>query len=409
MSQALAHYAGLVHQRFGGEHHVASPLGAWLLLALCAPLASGSDRDALVDALGLDPEVAAHRAAALMDNVHDVVGSGVAVWNRPQVETDRLAAWRKSLPRATTTGDIPPQHELDDWAAERTLGLIRSFPLEVNEDDVILLASALATKVSWEVPYDLVPGAELGASSGWATLLERVLASPFHHPRHDQFVTETKEIGTAVVHNVRARGGLWVMSVAAAPEVPAHDVLRVAYELACAEAVEPRSLRRVSLFDLPVGDGPMWRIQEEEVETAARDGREELCRAILPAWSADSKVDLTPDGLGFPSAARALSEVLGHRNLPFRAAQSAMAAYSRVGFEAAAVTGLAISMSRPQMVQGLCRTADLRFGHPFGVVAVAVDENENPRASVRTGQRGPWHGIPAFSAWVAEPSEADGK
>ncbi len=33
------------------------------------------------------------------------------------------------------------------------------------------------------------------------------------------------------------------------------------------------------------------------------------------------------------------------------------------------------SMSGPQMVKGLCRTADLRFGHPFSVVAVTVDDD----------------------------------
>jgi hypothetical protein len=40
------------------------------------------------------------------------------------------------------------------------------------------------------------------------------------------------------------------------------------------------------------------------------------------------------------------------------------------------------------------RRATLRFGRPYAVVAVAVDT---------TG--GPWHGVPVFSAWVAEPSE----
>lgn len=116
MPGALTHYAGRIHQLFGDEHHVASPLGAWLLVALCAPLASGTERDELVDALGLDSEVASFRAAELIDNPHQVVGSGVAVWNRPHVETDQLATWRRALPRAARTGDIPTQQSLDDWA-----------------------------------------------------------------------------------------------------------------------------------------------------------------------------------------------------------------------------------------------------------------------------------------------------
>jgi hypothetical protein len=114
--QGLVRYAIRVHQLAGDDHHVASPLGAWLLLALCAPLASGLECSELVDALGLDPVVAADRAAGLIDNPHPVVGSGVAVWNRPQIETDELAAWRDSLPQATETGDIPSQAQLKTFA-----------------------------------------------------------------------------------------------------------------------------------------------------------------------------------------------------------------------------------------------------------------------------------------------------
>jgi hypothetical protein len=272
----------------------------------------------------------------------------------------------------------------------------------------VLLASALATKVSWEMPFVLVPSATLGSSNHWAASTEQVLASPVGDPRHDQFITETEQAGTIIVHSARARGGLRVISVAAAlADVPASDVIHAAYEVACAEAVEPRSVRRVSLFDLPLGEGPTWMIQEDEVETPAPEGREERCRAVLPAWSVQSQMDLARNGLGFSAAAKALAEALGLGDLQYGAAQSAVARFTRVGFEAAAVTDFAVRMSRPRMVHGLRRTADLRFGHPFAVVAVTVDDD--PRTSVRNGQHGPWHGMPVFSAWVTEPSEADGQ
>jgi hypothetical protein len=48
---------------------------------------------------------------------------------------------------------------------------------------------------------------------------------------------------------------------------------------------------------------------------------------------------------------------------------------------------------------GLVRTAELRFGHPYAVVAVTVD-------SPGRGDPGPWHGLPVFSAWVADPEDA---
>ena len=66
----------------------------------------------------------------------------------------------------------------------------------------------------------------------------------------------------------------------------------------------------------------------------------------------------------------------------------------RVGFEAAAVTGLAVAMAMRVPRTGLIRTAELRFGHPFAVVAVPA------------GDPGPWRGLPVFSAWVAQPEDA---
>jgi hypothetical protein len=55
--------------------------------------------------------------------------------------------------------------------------------------------------------------------------------------------------------------------------------------------------------------------------------------------------------------------------------------------------------------RGRQRVADLRFAHPFAVVAVTVDEHHDRPGG---GRAGPWHGVPVFSAWVTEPQDADG-
>jgi hypothetical protein len=52
---------------------------------------------------------------------------------------------------------------------------------------------------------------------------------------------------------------------------------------------------------------------------------------------------------------------------------------------------------------GVRRTAELRFGHPFAVVAAG---NANPPDSHRPDWPSPWHGLPVFSAWVADPEDA---
>ncbi len=43
----VAAYAARLHAAIGPGHHAASPLGAWLLLALAAPAARGHDRATL--------------------------------------------------------------------------------------------------------------------------------------------------------------------------------------------------------------------------------------------------------------------------------------------------------------------------------------------------------------------------
>ena len=52
---------------------------------------------------------------------------------------------------------------------------------------------------------------------------------------------------------------------------------------------------------------------------------------------------------------------------------------------------------------GDARTATVRFGHPYAVVA-AVSTHRRP-AAPRSALV--WHGLPVFSAWVSEPGDAE--
>jgi hypothetical protein len=80
-----------------------------------------------------------------------------------------------------------------------------------------------------------------------------------------------------------------------------------------------------------------------------------------------------------------------------------MARYTRVGFEAAAVTAMAMLVSMPS--PGLLRRGEIRFGHPYAVIAVAARDlhAEPDNANWPEG----WNGLPVFSAWVAKPGEAE--
>lgn len=129
--------------------------------------------------------------------------------------------------------------------------------------------------------------------------------------------------------------------------------------------------------------------------------------SVLPAWEARTTLDLARDeGLGFDAAARIVASALELSTWQHAAGQTCVARYGAIGFEAAAVTGLRVDASagRP----GVRRTATVRFAHPYAVVAVAVDDAAGSSSTgSRSARRGRWHGLPVFSAWVSEPSEAD--
>jgi hypothetical protein len=58
-----------------------------------------------------------------------------------------------------------------------------------------------------------------------------------------------------------------------------------------------------------------------------------------------------------------------------------------------------IAQGMPRTRPGVLRTAELRFGHPYAVVAVTTDDNWS------AGRR-PWEGLPVFSAWITQPEDA---
>ncbi len=383
VAACVSGYAARLHAAIGTRHHVASPLGAWLLLALAGPASAGTDRAALTEVLGCDVQDAAEAADALLTQPHPLVASAAAVWTDPAVRLpDSFVRWRDGLPAAVSTGDLPGQDGLDAWAREHTFGLIDRFPI-AGKDLYLVLASALATKVSWQVPFDLAPATSLGGASPWAGRLDRVLRTPPRGGGHAEFVAVTPQAGDVIVHVATATGGLEVVSVAAMPDVAADRVLVAAYDLADKHAAGVRIQTR-GTDGLPQGESPLWSVREV---TATADS----IAAVLPAWSASSDVDLTAPGLGFEVARNALVP----SGDPWRARQAAMARYSRTGFEAAAVSAIGVALAF--RVPGQRREVVLRFGHPYAVVAVTTD---------RTAAASPWHGLPVFSAWVSEPEDA---
>jgi hypothetical protein len=390
----VTHYAARFDTAFGdGSHTVGSPLGAWLLLALVAPAATGADRSELEAVLGTDVDDAFARAAELLGSPHPSVATAIAVWHRSTFLLPTFFEWARTLPSTTETGEVPSQEVADAWADRITDGIIRRFPLELDEEIVILFANALATRVEWTTSFEVAPSAALGAP--WAAQVEQVLNAP---EEHTLLIAGTERAGDVAVHAATSTDGLLVVSVIADAVVPPADVRAAAHQLGAALAASS-TLGARSLFDLPLGDGHAWSITERQV--TPRDGESEPDRetytGLLPAWTASGDHDLLGQGpaLGFPAACQSLGAFCRGRVL-YEAKQVAAARFDRRGFEAAAITSIAVRVSAPP--PGLRtvpqRHATLRFHRPYAVVALAVDP-----------AGGPWHGVPVFSAWVAEPSE----
>ena len=403
---AITGYADRFHRRAGVEHHVASPLGAWLLLALAGTAATGPDAAALADTLGMNCQAAADQATRLLSAPHPALSSAAAVWRADSVRTPELERWLGSLAAAVEVGPVPTQVAADAWADRVTAGLIPMFPVDLDGLTVLVLATVLATRGSWNVPFQLAPGADLGpVPSSW-TPVAMVLRSAARV--HDKAIVATAD-GDMAVHCADTTDGLAVVSVAAGPAVPAPAVLMQAHRIASGLVAGPDPARR-SLFDLPLGAGAAWTITEREEPAPMSDGRVEQFIALLPAWQADTTLDLArAAGLGFDVAAHALSALLppDPRGYTVEAKQAAMARYHRFGFEAAAVTAMALRASAmaPGRKLAVVREATLRFARPYAVVAVARDRTWSTDQQKWTA--GPWHGVPAFSAWVDRIVDAD--
>ena len=374
---AVRAYARRMHAAIGESHHVASPLGAWLVLALAASAARGDEADRLGEVLGMPVGDAARAARALLDEPHPAVAAAAAAWSR--AAGGPAAEWLAGLPDAVERGPVPGQAEADEWARRNTFGLVEAFPLDLDRVWDCVLASALATRIAWAQPFETAASREF--RSAWRDRVRRVLTTPVRG--HDCSIVAHPDAGDLAVHRAAA-DGLQVTSVIAESGVAATEVLDAAHEVAL------DALPRTSLFDLPLGDGPSWTITESD----GAAGREEVA-AVLPAWSATSRHELTRPEFGFGPAAGVLRRLFCAPEWDAR--QTAVARFHRTGFEAAAVTALAVAVSLRVPRRGRQRAALLRFDRPYAVVA-----------HVDTRYPAPWRLLPVFSAWVTDPEDAAG-
>jgi len=192
-------------------------------------------------------------------------------------------------------GDVPDQAAADRWARRHTAGIIDAFPLQLDPTVVLVLANALATRVTWSHPFRLQPAWWLGGP--WAEHVGTVLASV---PEHDTGMAQTSA-GLVAWHAADA-DGLRVLSVLGTPDATPAQILRAAGEVVTGTA------RPVSLFDLPLGVGPYGTLSERTRDPGVPD---QQLSALLPAWTASTTIDLHHRTTPAPGVDAALATLLG--------------------------------------------------------------------------------------------------
>lgn len=383
--ELVSAYAAGFNRSVLGGHAVASPLGLWLLLALVGPATAGASRGDLEAVLGTTVDDAAVRAGALLRDPHPAVSALAAVWDRKLGPT--FDDWVRTLPDVVERGPVPDQAHADAWARARTNGLIDRFPLQLHDLTRLVLASALATDISWAQPLDTRD--DLGGPFGEQIRTALTLRDGV------QLVVDTDAAGPVAVAAPPSSSALEVLSVIGAPDVAAHDMDTAAHQVAAMLRGDGRAARRVPIADLV--DGHAWTVTERRERRVGGPGVHAEWCSVLPAWSAISDHDLA-DAPGVAPVFATISGFARPEDLPVEldAKQSAVASYTREGFKAAAVTAIGmVAGSVPQFHDVLVKRIEIRFNRPFAVLACA-DRYDGPAA---------WRGVPVFSAWVNEPQE----
>ncbi|MEU6828315.1 serpin family protein [Nocardia beijingensis] len=340
----------------GDRDFVVSGAGVWPLLALLASAADGPARDELTAATGVPTADARAGALRLLRDLEraEAVSAALGVWVRRDLPVHE--AWSQALPDGVLAR-LAGQSKLDSWAARHTDGLIDRFPLTVDPETLLVLATALVAKTRWRVPFDV---GTLAPENG-----------PWHGHRGPGLSRASRDLANAAILDAAEPVTRVVVEGVADLDVhlllgagPPGDVLGTGLA-ALSGDVPIRS-------DLPVGTtAPGLTVRTEPVMPNA--GR---LRIQLPPFEVRSTHDLlaAPGLFGMTAATdctRGHFPAISPQPLCVgRGAQEVLARFSHEGFEAAAVTAFALRAAAAVLRHDYAPVVSVVFDRPFGFLAV---------------------------------------
>lgn len=361
---------------------VVSGLGLWPLLALLATGADEPGRTELAAAAGVDAATGSTDAIRLIEAIEGSADlhAALGVWVSEQLKLAETFDTVMPAPLiGMLTGNVSvDKAKLDAWAAEHTDGLVREMPVDIDPDVLLVLASALLLRTTWVRPFTeqfrRVAEGPFGGSWHW---LERV----------DSDLDAVRRYSDLTVVTVAGDADVDVLLGIGQPRTAPADVLEGLLDAAArpGDGVSGRALIEQGEPGAEVAPGV--RIGQT---TSARPD----VKLSLPSFSIEVEHDLLESRELFGLAA-VTSDPGAHGHFsalsptPLRvgqATQKVLARFFATGFEAAAVTAMA--MTRAAMVSRKERRLDVALDRPFAFTAVLRDSR-----------------LPIVAGWVATPTE----
>ncbi|MFJ5927204.1 serpin family protein [Kitasatospora sp. NPDC092948] len=361
-------------------------VGVWPLLAMLAAGAGEPVRSELGRALGVSAEEAPAAARELLGLVRRTPGCAAALglWTAERVEVE--PGWVAQLGASSwgrLTGEVAADRAaLDRWAAERTGGLVRQLPMDLAGAELVL-ASAVTVRTDWAAPFRR--GRFPVAGGPWAGREFEQLARSGPELFERISVAETSA-GPVTEVRVVGDGEVDVHLVLGGRDAAPGAVVAAGFELVSGGAGRLPVADRV--------DGKPWPgLELTTVESASSGDVGELRTA---GFTVRAEHDLlsAAELFGLRTAVRDGDWFRGiSRSFPLKVSQArqvAMAEFSAKGFEAGAVTAVAMTRSASVVLRRFrVRRAVAQFDRPFAFLAVH-------RAS----------GLVLMAGWVAEPGAA---
>jgi hypothetical protein len=313
----------------GEDSTVISGLGVQPLLAMLAEVADEPAHTELAEAAG-------GRYGGLLQAPE--LRMALGLWTRPEVElqpgVDRF------LP-PEVRGTLTDRAALDAWVVEQTDGQLQRMPVQLTPEVLLVLASALVLKTEWALPFDEYPRND----RRWLSRADTDL---------DSLRVYDSAAGPLTVVTVRGTGKFDVRLVVG--DGGRASVLSAALELD-GEGVSGSEVLAAER------SAPGLEVIESMRPTVVLS---------MPYFEIEAEHDLLqhPEVFGLASASDASSgHFPGLSPQPLaigQARQAVMARFSATGFEAAAVTAMAMAAGAALGAKSLY----VNLERPFGFIAV---------------------------------------